>query len=325
MQGINLHKAIAYGLASSYDYFDVFFFDGQMPESIESIPFDLNYVSLMQNSIYQFIYTTLDSRIKGLLKVTPSVLPHWCRRPVGVVQGNEHSLGYNYISAEYFARGAVDDIYPTDSRDLHSIYGLILRAKMANESENSTDVGRGQIPIFSIFDTERNVTGFVFKQSSVYYTYGGGRRPAYAYARSVDLYYWSDAENEGAGGWVHAQQYTGLSTGTISLELDVPVVTKAIKLVSGADGAWTPPPGNALYGNPQWRVFYFQAMTDEPVTPFPDYSWCILIGRNASSNDFPADGIVEEEMVIADSSVIDVTVNDRSFPFPNKSYLRFDT
>lgn len=328
MQGINLHKTATFGLTMEYDWFDAFFFQGSVPQSLDAIPFDLNYLSLVKNSIYYNLHGSIVSKPLGFIDFVSSPNTQWRRRPIGIRPSTVE--GHNEISSFYLAcRDAELDIisfdsYPESFTATHTLKGLFNRENAANNGINGFSIGRSGVPLFTVFDKVRNVTGFSFDQNSVEYRYGGARYRAYAYAKSADFYYWSDVENEGAGGWVLVQRYEDLGTNGNVIMLDSPIQTRAIKLVSRG-GSWGYHPGHATFGNPQWHVQYFTGLTDEPIDSFPNADWCLLVARNTNDETNSTIDIIDRPFIIADISALEIQPDENQYPEAAVTSIRLNT
>tara|TARA_Y100000310_G_C20649998_1_gene798831 strand:- start:1116 stop:2102 length:987 start_codon:yes stop_codon:yes gene_type:complete len=328
MQGINLNKLAAFGFSIDYDWFDAFFFQGSMPQSLDAIPFDLNYISLIENSVYYNLYGSIDSKPLGFIDFLSSPKTQWRMRPIGirpsVVEGHNEISPF-YIGWKTFDEDQISfDSYPERFRTEISVNSLFYRENTANNGFNGFSIGRSGVPLFAVFDKVRNVTGFSFDQNSIEYRYGGARYRAYAYATSVDFYYWSDDENEGAGGFVLVQRYENLGTNGNVITLDTPIQTRAIKIVSRG-GSWGNHPGHATFGNPQWNVKYLTALTDEPVDSFPSADWLLIVPRLDSALESLASTLIDKPIIVADISALDVQPDENQYPEVIGTSIRFNT
>ena len=328
MQGINLHKVAAFGLSMDYDWFDAFFFQGSVPQSLDSLPFDLNYYSLIENSVYYNAYGSIDSKPSGFIDFLSSPKTQWRKRPKGIRPSVVE--GHNEISPFYIGWKTTDeeqlsfDSYPERFSTEITLEALLYRENTANNGINGFNIGRSGVPLFAVFDKVRNVTGFSFDQNSIEYRYGGARYRAYAYARSVDFYYWSDTENDGAGDWILVQRYEDLGTNGNVIALDSPIQTRAIKIVS-RDGSWGSHPGHATFGNPQWNVKYLTALTDEPIDSFPDADWLIIVPRRDSDLENLTSTPIDKPIIVADVAALEVQPDENHYPEATKTNIRFNT
>lgn len=191
MQALNLERSLIYGL--NQDHFKIFLFDGTMPASIASIPFDpLNHIDLQEHCVAEISTTssTHVSRVGG----GPSS-----------ASVNVSTMRTSYTKDNFLGPGD-----PTDPISTFTVpsrgwrirpYGGS-RSSWRNNNDfralsvdNSSYINCGYDgpPYFDLFfggnDTPRAISGFRYRQHSIRAEYSAGvTRVVYAWARTLRPY-----------------------------------------------------------------------------------------------------------------------------------------